>query len=233
VLIKQNTNVTINLNTTFRPGTTQLAYDAMDENNVTQEFRIRLDGRILYNRSIATPYKIDLLKEPFSVRITNFSFVLNNSELNPSPVAHNRTNWTRNYDCVQEQTPPVSANLTKIIFYPDCKAPDIPFYANRMVVTVDDRMDSAGHQPLEGGMPLMAVPVYNTIQLDVDPLWPPGTPLFDSSHCLEIGLVFDNRDFCDSTIRLPHTLITGSFVYDYFNVTRPGLTPGLLEVGIW
>jgi hypothetical protein len=82
-------------------------------------------------------------------------------------------------------------------------------------------------------MPLMTVPVYNTIQLDIDPLWPPGTPLFDSTHCLEIGLVFDNRDFCDGSTRLPHTLITGSFVYDYFNVTRPPLTPGLLEVGIW
>jgi len=241
VFIKQNSNATVNLNTTTKKDVVpvQLAYTAMTEEEVDQEFRIRLDGRLLYNRSIATPYKIDLLKESFTIRITNLSFVLNRSDLNPSPVAHNLTNWTYN-ECATEPHPedrtfPVSANLTKIIFYPDCKVPDIPFYANRMVVTIDDRMDSVGRQVLEGAVPLSYnPPVYDTIQLDIDPLWPPGTPLFDSTQCLEIGLVFDDRDHCPGQgFPLPHTLIHGSFVYDYFNVTRPDLVPGMLEVSIW
>jgi hypothetical protein len=240
VYIKQNTNVTINLNTTCKPntlcqpGADELAYTALNETQAqdSQEFRIRLDGRLLYNQSIANPYKIDLLKEPFTIRITNLSNVLNNSKLNPSPVAGNTSAWMETSvatGCFPlEQSPPTSANLSSIIFYPDCKPPDIPFYANRIVLTVDDNQNwNALRQ--ESPPAIMKVPVYDTIQLDIDPLWPPGTPLFDSLHCLEIGLVFDPGD-CTG---VPHTLISGSFVYDYFNVTRPDLVPGMLEVSIW
>jgi hypothetical protein len=235
VLIKQNTNATINLNTSLKKDVIpfKLAYTALDEAEVKQLFRIRFDGRLLYNRSIATPYKIDLINEPVSIRITNFSFVLNRSDLNPSPVAHNWSNWTAS-GC--DTGLPVSANLTGIIWDNDCKgAWAVPFYANRMVVTVDDNADpnGLGRQELVGATLLTRVPVYDTIQIDIDPLWPPGTPLFDSTHCLEMGLVFDNMAQCDNTLRLPHTLISGSFVYDYFNVTRPDLTPGMLEVSIW
>ena len=218
VLIKQNTNATVNVNKT-------MAFNAVSDDQVKQEFRIRLDGRILYNRSIDNPYKIDLLREPFTIRITNLSSVLNNSAKNPSPIANSSSQWATNFNYPAELLPPTNATLTNIVFYPSCTAPSIPFYADNMVLTVDPELPSGSTQILPSGTPLTPLPVVNTIELSVDPLWPPGVILFDEYNCLEIGLVFQNN--------LPHTLVTGSFLYDYTNVTRPSLSTGMLEVGIW
>ena len=221
VLIKQNTNATIDMNITY-----QLAFDAMSDDQVKQELRLRLNGGILYNKSIDTPYKIDLLKEPFTIRITNLSHVLNNSALNPSPIANNSGQWAANDPLAYpgELVPPTSATLTAVQFY-DQSGTAIPGFYSNMVLTVDPTLPSGSMQTLPPA--ISSVPVIDTIELSVQPLWPSGVVLFDDDpgKYLEIGLVFQNE--------IPHTLVTGTFLYDYFNVTRPALSPGMLEVGIW
>jgi hypothetical protein len=228
VLIKQNTNATINMNTTvFNKTTNQLAFDAMTEDQVKQEFRIRFDGRILYNTNIDNPYKIDLLREPFTIKITNLSSVLNNSKCNPgpcnpSPIANNSTQWGNNTDpqyvATGDNRPPTNATLTAIQFY-DLSGTAIPGFYSEMNLTVDGVW--------KGNIPpaISQVNVNDTIELSVKPLWPSGYVLFDKNNALEIGLVFQNK--------IPHTLVTGTFLYDYYNVTRPDLTTGMLEIGIW
>jgi hypothetical protein len=195
---------------------------------VKQEFRIRLNGGILYNHSIDTPYKIDLLKEPFTIKITNLSRVLNRSDRNPSPIAGNQTGWALN-PCAVDKILPNSANLTGIQFY-DQSGTAIPGFYSSMVLTADD---GKGPQSIPPALTTPGVVVKDTIELSVQPLWPPGTVLFDDDlgKYLEIDLTFDNRD-CNGN-PLPHTLVTGTFLYDYFNVTRPALSTGMLEVGVW
>jgi hypothetical protein len=231
VLIKQNTNATLNMNVT-NYGLSTLPFDAYNDNQVKnaqgeEEFRIRLDGSILYNKSIDAPYAIDLLMEPFTVRITNLSSVLNSSEVNPSPLAKNATEWSWN-QCGDTTSPAINgATLRNIRFY-NSAGDEIAGYYSSLVLTLD-------------GVPHLLPPetgpwpnVKDTIELSVRPLWPSGTNEFDKYKSLEIGLVFDDRDSCPGgNYPLPRILVTGTFLYDYMNVTRPDLATGMLEVGIW
>jgi hypothetical protein len=239
VLIKQNTNATLNMNVT-NYGLSTLPFDAYSDSQVKnaqgeEEFRIRLDGPILYNKSIDAPYTIDLLMEPFTVRITNISSVLNSSELNPSPLAKNATEWNWN-QCGDTTSPAITGATLKAVRFYDSLGGEIAGYYASMMLTIDGIPKpgpglSLDPSPLNGGV---GYKVKDTIELSVSPLWPSGTNEFDKYKSLEIGLVFDDRDSCPGGGNpLPRILVTGTFLYDYQNVTRPDLSTGMLEVGIW
>jgi hypothetical protein len=225
VVIKQNTNATINLANFWLPN----AFNATEDDQVTQEFRIHLNGTLLYNKDISTHLKIDLQREPTTIRITNLKSVLNNSDpgYNHSPIANNSVNWAKNLAYPNEMVAPVNATLKAIRFY-DSTGLDVPGYA-RMVLKVDG--GSGQVVPPTGDLnPPLGVNVNDTVELSVDPLWPSGNViLFDQNpgQNMDIALIFQND--------IPHTLITGTFLYDYnkANVTQPVLSTGMLEVGIW
>jgi hypothetical protein len=222
--MKENTNATINVNKTVNG---VLAYDAMTDSQVMnewgeEEFRVRLDGKILYNKSITPHLQIDLQREPFTIKITNLSNVLNNSELNPSPIAKNASEWAKN---PTDNALPTTARLKAIRFY-DSNGVDIPGYSVRHL-----KIDGGSEWDLLSGGNV-GEDVKNTIELTVDPLWPAGNVLFDAYQVMDIGFAFQDEG-PDGNI--PHTLITGTFLYDYnpANVTQPVLSTGMLEVGIW
>ena len=235
VVIKQNTNATINLANFWLPN----AFNATEDDQVTQEFRIHLNGTLLYNKDISTHLKIDLQREPFTIRITNLKSVLNNSDpgYNHSPIANNTAQWTSNNPIFCTDLPggvcqaPTNATLKAIRFY-DSTGLDVPGYA-KMVLTVDPELGGVGHGPQTvppTGDLNPPLNVEDTIELSVDPLWPSGNViLFDQNpgQNMDIALIFQND--------IPHTLITGTFLYDYnkANVTQPVLSTGMLEIGIW
>jgi hypothetical protein len=215
VLIKQNSDTTINLNTSkYDPSTPNLSFDAFRDEEVDQEFRVRLDGRILYDKHIDPQYQIDLQRESFTINITNLSWVLNNSLTlrNPSPVA--RAAFT-------------NATLKTVTFV-DSAGAERTGYSQR-VLRIDDGadmvLDSQGN---------VGVQVNDTLLLTVEPMWPTtGDP-----SCPSCGIIgFDENQYMDIVFTFDdaptHSLIKGIYQYDYHNVTEPALATGMLEVGIW
>ncbi|HXW99497.1 MAG TPA: hypothetical protein VEI51_07245 [Methanomicrobiales archaeon] len=230
VLIRQNTNATVNLNQT------PVEYIATTPAQVNQQLRIRLDGSVLYDPTIPPAYQVDLLREPFTIQVTNLSYMLNNSDPGNntySPIAC-RSNLTGlgmplSSPCEWNGAAPTYATLRNIYFYDDTGT-QIAGYYTKMNLTVDgvrepDANDPVDPSPLNGGL---GYQVTNNITLDVSPLWPPGTIEFDAFRSLDIGL-----DFTEPSPSPPRTLITGEFLYDYNNATVPDLSTGMLEVGIW
>ncbi|HMA05696.1 MAG TPA: hypothetical protein VKO45_07190 [Methanomicrobiales archaeon] len=258
VVIKQDSNATIDL--ALRPEFN--AANEADVNLVThnnpletdphQEFTIRLDGSVLYNKSIDAPFTIDLQNEPIRVRIDNLQFVLNNSALNTgSPLANSTDQWDDIGDaldpsiadawCPTNQLAdrciaPTSATLVEVQFWNTYYGKMIPslFQVN---LSVDDGW--ASHRYVDWTSRINAgvhaddfdppVQVYHSIALNVSPLRPEA---INSDNTLDI--VFKFRDGTDG-YALPHTLLKGTYLYDYnrTNVTQPVLSTGMLEVGVW
>jgi hypothetical protein len=226
VVIKQNSNATVNMNTTINQDTQQLAFDALREDQVNQQFAIRLDKDILYNKRIDTPLKIDLQREPLIINISGLRNVLNNSGpgYNPSPIANksgvgNPGEWNG--------LAPTDATLTAV----DFGTPEIPKLWTNFMQNVILKTDG-----VQQTFPLaMGVQVRDTIELYLPYL---DTYFFNDGSTLVITFTF--RDFRPGTeipnsVPEPHTLATGTFWYDYNprNVTQPVLSTGMLEVGIW
>ena len=243
VFLKQNTNATIDMDAHLTDFNAQTADQVRpDQNpfnpNADKEiFKVRFQGKIIYNKSIPTPYTMDLLREPLTIRVQNLRSVLNNSVLNPTSPNLANGSFT-------------SANLTGIGFY-DCKVSPSEWmgdfsWVQGMDLTVDDNLigDSNQHQIVPGGGTINSVRVEDNITLRVDTLWPPSqgfgtnwTIRFKGSgptdpSCMELAFMFQNINQTSGAVE-PHTLVTGTFLYDYFNVTRPDLVPGMLEVSIW
>jgi len=240
VYLKQSTNATVDMQA---HGTD---FDAQTADQVRPDpllpgyeiFKVRFQGNIIYNKSIPTPYTMDLLREPLTIRVTNLRRVLNNSGLNlGSPFVAQNGSFT-------------SANLSTIGFY-DCRYPTPvyigEFYPQGMELTVDDltgyALNPNRYQIISGGSRINSVAVEDNITLRVNTLWPPQsygtnwTVIFKGSgptdpSCLELAFMFQNINQTNGAIE-PHTLATGTFLYDYPNVTRPDLVPGMLEVSIW
>jgi hypothetical protein len=243
VLIKQNSNATINL--VQHPEFNATREDLIDLHTRKdtgasdpiphQEFVVRLDYTILYNRDIDTSLKIDLQREPLSIRITNLSSFLNNSAYNPpSPacpgplctsIANSSGQWATNNpgDYPTELTAPTSATLTAVTFWDPASQLAWPYSLFNVTLTVDANQPG-GYGSVDWTYPLDKVPVKNTIDLYVDHLDPEA---FNDGRSLDVIFTFQDP--------IPHTLVTGTFWYDYnkANVTQPVLSTGMLEVGIW
>jgi hypothetical protein len=237
VVIKQNSNATINM--AEHPEFNSTREDLVDlhirkdtggiDPIPHQEFIVRLDNGVLYNKSIDTPLKIDLQREPLSVRITNLSSFLNNSAYNPpSPlcpgplctsIANSSAQWGMNNPVKYptDLNAPISATLIAVTFLDPAANIAWPYSVFNVTLTVD-----GGH--VDWTYPLNKVAVENTIELYVDHLDPVA---FNDERTLDVVFTFQDP--------LPHTLVTGTFWSDYNpkNVTQPVLSTGMLEVGIW
>ncbi len=239
VLIKQNTDAAINMSTFWIPQ----AFIATREDQVDlhcypwdvpcvndpvphQQFVIRLDNGVLYNKSIDTPLKIDLQREPLSIRITNLSSCLNNSALNlrtgqPNYLANSSASWALNNPAVypNELKAPTNATLIKV----DLIDPTTPYDWSNFIHGVNLTID--GDPAKSPGFPLPpgGVNVNDSIELYAPPLDP---YYLNDGRPLDIVFTFQND--------LPHTLVTGTYYYDYNprNVTQPVLSTGMLEVAI-
>ena len=237
VLIKQNSNATINL--AVHPEFNATREDLIDlhtrkdtgayDPTPHQEFVVRLDSSILYNRDVDTPLKIDLQREPLSIRITNLGSFLNNSVFNPSSIANNSGQWALNTapqyipPLGEERFPPTNATLTAVTFWDPAAQLAWPYSLFNVTLTVDPNQPGGfGH--VDWTYPLGNIPVMNTIDLYVDHLDPEA---FNDGRSLDVIFTFQNP--------IPHTLVAGTFWYDYnkANVTQPVLSTGMLEVGIW
>jgi hypothetical protein len=228
VLIKQNSATTINLNSSKYEAAGNLSFIAFIPGQVNQEFRVRLDGRTLYNKRVDPQYQIDLQREPFTITITNLTSVLNNSEWNPSPMAYNKTMWALNPAPSNE--PYTNATLLSVRFI-DSAGAERTGYSMRVL-----SIDNGAGIPLDsqGNVNKM---VNNTLSLTVEPLWPTtGDP-----SCPSCGIIgFDENQYMDVVFSFAvaapiptRSLVTGIYQYDYANVTEPALATGMLEVGIW
>ena len=222
VVIKQNSNATINM--AQRP-----EFDATREDQICaitnpcqEQFTIHLDGTVLYNSSIGTPYKLDLQREPLIINVTGLHSILNNSDpgynFNPSPIANTTGEWATNTHG-NSITAPTWATLTGVDF-------GIPGNYNlwtNMMPKVHLSADGVTQPfPLGGAK----VQVRDSVNLSLDYV---DANFFGSAKPLDITLTFnDNPD-------LPHSFIHGVYLYDYnqTNVTQPVLSTGMLEVGIW
>jgi hypothetical protein len=237
VLIKQNSNATINL--ALHPEFNATREDPVDlhtrkdtgayDPTPHQEFVVSLDYSILYNRGIDTPLKIDLQREPLSIRITNLSSFLNYSVFNPSSIANNSGQWALNTapqyipPLGEERFPPTKATLTAVTFWDPAAQLAWPYSLFNVTLTVDPNQPG-GYGNVVWTYPLGKIPVMNTIDLYVDHLDPEA---FNDGRSLDIIFTFQDP--------IPHTLVTGTYWYDYnkANVTQPVLSTGMLEVGIW
>ena len=239
VVIKQNSDAAINMSTFWIPQ----AFIATREDQVDlhcypwdspcvsdpvphQQFVIRLNDTVLYNKSIDDPLKIDLQKEPISIRITNLSSCLNNSGFNLRTgqlnyLANNSDTWATNNPVMYptELKAPVNATLTRVDFIDPVNLYDWTNFIHGVNLTIDgDPANSPGFP-----LPPNGVPVKDTIELYVPPLDP---YYFNDGQSMDIVFTFQNP--------IPHTLVTGAFWYDYNakNVTQPVLSTGMLEVAI-
>jgi hypothetical protein len=236
VVIKQNSDAAINLSTYGMAQGIQYAFIATREDQVDlhyfppdptyypdphQKFTIRLDKDILYNKSIDTSLKIDLQREPLSIRITNLSSCLNNTAYNlrtglPGYLANGSDQWAQNNPATGELTAPTTATLTDV----DFGTPEIPNLWTNFIHNVNLTTDG-----VQQTFPLaLGVPVQDTIELYLPYM---DTYFFNDGSTMVITFTFQNT--------IPHTLATGTFWYDYNprNVTQPVLSTGMLEVGIW
>ncbi|MGA2934764.1 MAG: hypothetical protein ABSD81_06385 [Methanomicrobiales archaeon] len=232
VVIKQNSNgAAINLNQ--RP-----EFNATSDGQPVQKFWIHLDGSVLYNKSIDTPFILDLQREPLIINISGLHFLLNNSDSpgnNTSPIAC-KSNLTA-YNSGQGVPPgfrewngsaPTNATLTRVDFGPtDNPQLWTTFIHSCDAVELNDAMcvktlsiDGNNYQfPLTGG-----VNVADMINLSANHI---DAEYFNQGSDLVITFTFQNNP--------PQTLVNGEYLYDYnrTNVTQPFLSTGMLEVGIW
>ena len=251
VVIKQNSEATVNMSTFGTDQGMPYAFNAWREDQVDlyfsgdpvphQQFVIRFDNTILYNKAIDTPLKIDLEREPLSIRITNLSSCLNNTAYNLrtvgwNPLANSSEQWSLNMaprysDPMDpdfrgfENVPPTNATLTAV----DFGTPEVynlwTTFIQGVNLTIDRKYNNEFDPGKNLGFPLPpgGVNVNETIELYAPPLDPyylnEGSPLV-------ITFTFQNP--------LPHTLVTGTFWYDYNpkNVTQPVLSTGMVEVAI-
>ena len=236
VVIKQNSEATLNMSSFWIPQ----AFIATREDQVDlytpfpggnpalphQQFIVRLDNsNVLYNKSIDTPLKIDLQREPLSIRITNLSSCLNNTAYNlrtgqPNYIANSSAQWATNLKYPNELTAPTNATLISVTFTDPGTGDDWTNFIRGVTLTIDkDPAKSPGFT-----LPPSGVNVNDTIELYA----PPIDPFFmNDGRPLDITFYFQNT--------LPHTFVTGTFWYDYnsLNVTQPVLSTGMLEVAIW
>jgi hypothetical protein len=228
VLIKQNSDAVINVNSSKYPDPitnpwNNLSFDAYIPGEVKQGcpadvpvvlpcLRVRLPGEILYNKTIAPQYQIDLQRESFTINVTNLTNVLNNSVKNPSPLA---------LDMVD------NATLEYIRFFDEMGAERTAY--SRLELRIDNELGTMILNP-QGEVKRK---VNDTLQLFVSPLWPTtGDP-----SCPSCGIIgfdeYQDMDIVFSFANDNRTLVKGTFLYDYRNVTEPPLATGMLEVGIW
>jgi hypothetical protein len=234
VVIKQNSDgATINMNQRGPE------FNATTDPQVAQNFSIHLDGSILYNKSIDTPFKLDLQREPIVLNISGLHLLLNNSDPgNNTGTYPCKTNLTANTS--GQGTPPglrewngtapTNATLTAVNFgtplQPTLWTTFIPSCGvGSMGMCVDLELDGV-HKDL----PLTGVRVTDAINLSlnyIDAAYLYYQP--PSERDFVITFTFD--DSPDP----PHTLINGTYLYDYnrTNVTQPFLSTGMLEVGVW
>jgi hypothetical protein len=227
VVIKQDPNATINMAT---PATNN-KYNARSGDQLCavpspcqERFTIRLTGSMLYNNSIGTPYKLDLQREPLIINITGLHTLLNNSDLgfNPNPygLAYPTASpgWSDNTHGLST-TAPHWANLTAV----DFGTPEDYNLWTTMMPGVNIANESG---PQAFPVPDQGIKVFDSIYLSMNYV---DADFFGVAKNLDITFTFnDNPD-------LPHTLINGTYSYDYdpANVTQPVLSTGMLEVGIW
>jgi hypothetical protein len=256
VVIKQNSNATINMDTFGLNQGMPYAFIAngSSENQVNlhfpgdpiphQQFVIRFDDSVLYNESIDASMKIDLQREPLSIRITNLSSCLNNSAYNMipaylNPIANDSTQWTNTDPSYMSLfctdlpggvcRAPTNASLILVKFTDPVSGYDYTNFIPNVNLTVDGGMPGGFGRVdweyyINNGVFPQPVPVSNTIDLNlpyIDPYY------LHKGQSLDITFTFRNL--------LPHTLVQGTFLYDYnpLNVTQPVLSTGMLEVGIW
>jgi hypothetical protein len=208
---------------------------------VAQNFSVLLDGSVLYNRSIDTPFKIDLQREPVVINISGLHRLLNNSDPNlplgnnTSPIAckSNMTSFLFGLAPLPGEwngTAPTNATLTAVNFgtatQPTVWTTFIPSCGlGSMGMCVDLEIEGQ-HKDL----PLVGVKVEDKINLSIN--------YIDASYFYYQPP--SERDFVitfsfDDSPDPPHTLITGSYLLDYnrTNMTQPFLSTGMLEVGVW
>jgi hypothetical protein len=218
VLIKQNSNATQNLAgpyyTSFNTYTGGESLVCLQP-DCNEQFTIHLNGTILYNNTVDTPFKIDLQREPLVINITGLSSLLNNSGKNPSPVAQNGTaNW---------------ATLKEVDF-------GIPGTYNFWGTSVPGNVaNTVSNGSVTGTqtLPLTSViDVFDTLSLSMDYI---DANYFGYGRDLTITFKFVDHDPTNPALPIPQTLIHGEYLYDYnrTNVTQPFLSTGMLEVGIW
>jgi hypothetical protein len=241
VVIKQNSEAAINMSTFWIPQAfiatredqvdLHFTPDHLADPNPHEQFVIRLDNAILYNKAIDTPLKIDLQREPLSIRITNLSSCLNNTAYklisDPSPLANSSEQWATNNpsayfdpgNYLNELVPPTNATLIAVTFSDPGTGDDWTSFVRGVNLTIDGDPAKSPGFPL----PPSGVNVENTIELYAQPI----DPFFlNDGRPLDITFYFQNI--------IPHTLVSGTFWYDYnsLNVTQPVLSTGMLEVAI-
>ena len=234
VVIKQNSDGAA-INLTQRPEFNAGSNGQPDAINVTQTFWIHLDGSVLYNKSIPTPFILDLEREPLIINISGLHSVLNNSDpgynapVNPMAFKSNTSGLGMPLPDEWNGPAPTNATLTSITFT-DSEHPGFE-WSSRMSCGVDmcANLEIDGNSypiPYPGGPYPGGVRVNDTISLSVDHI---DADLLNSGDDFYITFTFD--DSPDP----PHTLIHGEYLYDYnqANVTQPVLSTGMLEVGIW
>jgi hypothetical protein len=251
VVIKQNSNASIDMDAFGADQGIQYTFTASREDQVDlhcypwdnpckydpiphQQFIIRFDHGILYNKSIETHLKIDLQREPISLKITNLSSCLNNSATNlrytkgMENIANDSTKWGSNNPvfCDYKQgglcLAPRNATLTSVKFFDPSTGDEWTDFLRGVNLTVDgDHVDFPVPPRIPG---VNDVFVDDTIELYVSYIEP---FYLNDGRPLDIIFTFQNT--------LPHTHVTGTFLYDYNrrNVTQPVLSTGMLEVAIW
>jgi hypothetical protein len=216
VVIKPNTNATIDMadkNSQFNaddPSEICLSLNLPGGFNCGEQFTIHLNGTILYNNSIDTPYQIDLQREPLVINITGLKTLLNKSGSGFNPNPHNLANGTYQW-----------ATLREVDF-------GIPGTYNYWGTSVPGNVgntisNGSVTQNLQTFGPFA---VFDSLNLSMD---------YIDANYYYFGKELDITFTFDDTPDPPHTLIHGGFLYDYnpANVTQPALSTGMLEVGIW
>jgi len=232
VLIKQNSNATLDLSGPYHqyfdtyPGNESFVCLPPDCN---EQLTIHLNGSILYNASIGTPYLIDLQREPLIVNFTGLNTLLNNSGLNAGDlVAQNGTGICPSNGASRAAT---WATLREVDF-------GIPGTYNFWGTSVPGNVN-ANVWNGSASLPLQPLPLSNpmivqkTLTLYMDYI---DANYFNQNTDLTITFKFLDYDPCNpSSLPIPQTFVHGEFLYDYnrTNVTRPDLSTGMLEVGIW
>jgi hypothetical protein len=240
VVIKQNSDAAVNLSTyavhgvrypfiATREDQVDLHVTADHSDDAHQQFVIRLDNLILYNKTVDTPLKIDLQREPLSIRITNLSSCLNNTaKINgPTALANSSAQWNLNtapkYIASGEWKAPTNATLTSVTFTDPTTGDDWTNFIRGVNLTVDGDVGGYGHVDWANPLP-SNVFVNNTIELYV-----PNTDPYFLNEGRPLAVTFTFQD------KLPHILVSGTLWYDYnsLNVTQPVLSTGMMEVAIW
>jgi hypothetical protein len=248
VKIKNYSNVTIH-NSTHPQFNSTTEYD---DSSDSQVFTVRLDGTQLYKKSesgvdkyiYSPPYVIDPTQDEIWINLTGLRGYLNNSYLNPdNPFAHNAVNWSLNDHLLQmgQDVPPTYATLKSITFRQVTGAdpigiPSGPYPKVEVYYHDDNDLDITRLTRLTTLKPAN-VRVGDSIRIKLR-LWDLDDHSFmNNMGLLDIVLTFQEDQVTVpvslTTMRIPHTLLNGTFMYDYANVTQPPLSPGILEVAIW